>query len=212
MFRPRQTDADGRYEMPGFTPKEEGKDSAYAEAPGYSRAHCYPEEDGTADFALHSGDAAVGRILSADGEPVTDASVVLLGMTVESPGSRGADVGRTRSGPDGRFRIDRLRHDIAHTLLVEARGHAKLVVDVPPAVEEGGTADLGDQRIYASGTAIMFARKVCYCFVRPRRSFLELWIFLGRTVRAPQIRRSEASSRTKVRTRRWRPRRRRGGP
>jgi hypothetical protein len=59
-------------------------------------------------------------------------------------------------------------------------------------------AELGDQRIYASGTAIMFSRKVCYCFVRPRRSFLELWMFLGRTVRAPQIKRSEASSRTKV--------------
>ena len=59
-------------------------------------------------------------------------------------------------------------------------------------------AALGEQRIYASGTAIMFSRKVCYCFVRPRRSFLELWVFLGRTVRAPQIRRSEASSRAKV--------------
>ena len=59
-------------------------------------------------------------------------------------------------------------------------------------------ADLGEQRIYASHHSIMFARKACYAFVRPKRSVLELVVFLGRTVRAPQIRRAEASSRTKV--------------
>ncbi len=59
-------------------------------------------------------------------------------------------------------------------------------------------AELGEQRIYASGTAIMFSRKVCYFFVRPRRSFLEVWIFLGRTVHDPRIKRSVASSRSKV--------------
>jgi hypothetical protein len=59
-------------------------------------------------------------------------------------------------------------------------------------------AALGEQRIYASHHSIMFARKACYAFVRPKRSSLELVIFLGRTVRAPQIRRADASSRTKV--------------
>jgi hypothetical protein len=59
-------------------------------------------------------------------------------------------------------------------------------------------ADLGEQRIYASHHSIMFARKACYAFVRPRRSFLELVVFLGRTVRAPQIRRAEAASRTRI--------------
>src|SRR5216117_718592 len=47
----------------------------------------------------------------------------------------------------------------------------------------------GDQRIYASGTCIMFARRVCYFFVRPRRSSLEVCVFLGREVKAPQVRR-----------------------
>ena len=59
-------------------------------------------------------------------------------------------------------------------------------------------ADLGDQRIYASHNSIMFARKACYAFVRPKRTFLEVCIFLGRAVKAPQIRRSDASSKTKV--------------
>ena len=46
-------------------------------------------------------------------------------------------------------------------------------------------AAFGDQRIYASGTAIMFSRDSCYFFVRPRRSFLEVCVFLGRAVRGP---------------------------
>jgi hypothetical protein len=39
-------------------------------------------------------------------------------------------------------------------------------------------ADLGPQRIYASALSIMFARKVCYFYVRPKKTFLEVWIFL----------------------------------
>ena len=59
-------------------------------------------------------------------------------------------------------------------------------------------ADLGEQRIYASGTCIMFARDTCYAFVRPKKSLLELCIFLGREVKAPQIRRADRRSKTKV--------------
>jgi Domain of unknown function (DUF5655) len=39
-------------------------------------------------------------------------------------------------------------------------------------------AGLGAQRIYASALSIMFSRKVCYFFVRPKKTFLEVWIFL----------------------------------
>ena len=59
-------------------------------------------------------------------------------------------------------------------------------------------AAFGDQRIYASGTAIMFSRQSCYFFVRPRRSFLEVCVFLGRAVRAPQVRRVERKSTSKL--------------
>ena len=58
--------------------------------------------------------------------------------------------------------------------------------------------EIGEQRIYASGTCIMFSRRVCHFFVRPRRSFLEVCVFLGRTVKGPQVRRAVVSSRTKV--------------
>jgi hypothetical protein len=59
-------------------------------------------------------------------------------------------------------------------------------------------ADLGPQRIYASHKSIMFARRSCYCFVRPKRSFLELCVFLGRAVVAPQVRRVDRSSKSKL--------------
>src|SRR5437867_10193423 len=48
----------------------------------------------------------------------------------------------------------------------------------------------GDQRIYASGTCIMFSRESCYFFVRPKRSFLEVCVFLGRELKAPPVRRA----------------------
>ena len=59
-------------------------------------------------------------------------------------------------------------------------------------------ADFGEQRIYASHNSIMFSRKACYFFVRPKRSFLEVVFFLGRTLKAPRVRQTVAASRTKV--------------
>ena len=59
-------------------------------------------------------------------------------------------------------------------------------------------AELGEQRIYASHSSIMFSRKSCYFFVRPKKSFLEVCLFLGRAVKAPQIRRVDRTSKTKL--------------
>src|SRR5438132_12017320 len=78
-----------------------------------------------------------------------------------------------------------------------------LTADLPDDLREAWerlretAAALGDQRIYASGRAIMFSRKVCYFFVRPRTTTLEVAIFLGRSVKAPQVRRMDPKSRTK---------------
>src|SRR5215212_3467835 len=57
--------------------------------------------------------------------------------------------------------------------------------------------EFGEQRIYASHSSIMFSRKACHFFVRPKRKYLELVIFLGRTVRSPQIKKVVESSRAK---------------
>ena len=58
-------------------------------------------------------------------------------------------------------------------------------------------ADFGEQRIYASHKSIMFSRKSCYFFVRPKKSFLEVCVFLPRAVRHPKVRRVDASSKAK---------------
>ena len=57
---------------------------------------------------------------------------------------------------------------------------------------------LGDQRIYASHKSIMFARASCYFFVRPKKQFLEVVMFLGRALKAPQVKRTEEASKSKV--------------
>jgi hypothetical protein len=44
----------------------------------------------------------------------------------------------------------------------------------------------------------MFSRKSCYFFVRPKRSYLEVCVFLGRPVKAPQIRRVDPASKSKL--------------
>ena len=58
-------------------------------------------------------------------------------------------------------------------------------------------AGFGDQRIYASHHSIMFSRKSCYFFVRPKKNYLEVSIFLERAIKAPQIRRVDSASKTK---------------
>ena len=59
------------------------------------------------------------------------------------------------------------------------------------------SVELGEQRVYASHSSIMFARKACYFFVRPKRSFLEVVIFLGRVIKSPRIKKVVASSKAK---------------
>jgi hypothetical protein len=57
-------------------------------------------------------------------------------------------------------------------------------------------AELGEQRIYASHNSIMFARTSCYFFVRPKRTFLEVCVFLGRALKAPMCGTAPSTSKT----------------
>ena len=81
---------------------------------------------------------------------------------------------------------------------------AALTRELPEHVQEAyerlreTAAEFGEQRIYASHKCIMFSRKSCYFFVRPKRTFLEVCVFLGRRLKAPQVRRALPASKTKV--------------
>ena len=81
---------------------------------------------------------------------------------------------------------------------------AALTRDLPEDVKDAwerlreSAASFGEQRIYASLNSIMFSRKACYCFVRPKPKYLELCIFLGRPLKSPLVRRTMPASKTKV--------------
>src|ERR671919_3252747 len=79
-----------------------------------------------------------------------------------------------------------------------------LTRDLPEDLQEAWerlretAVSFGDQRIYASHKSIMFSRKSCYFFVRPKKNFLEVCVFLGRALKAPQVRRVDQASKSKV--------------
>jgi hypothetical protein len=56
----------------------------------------------------------------------------------------------------------------------------------------------GEQRIYASHHSIMFSRTSCYFFVRPKKRYLEVCVFLGRALKAPRVGRIDEASKSKV--------------
>jgi hypothetical protein len=80
---------------------------------------------------------------------------------------------------------------------------AALTRDLPEDLRDAwerlreSAVELGEQRVYASHHSIMFARTSCYFFVRPKRKYLEVVIFLGRALKAPQVRQVAESSKTK---------------
>lgn len=57
--------------------------------------------------------------------------------------------------------------------------------------------EFGEQRIYASLNSIMFSKKACYFFVRPKRGYLEVCVFLGRPLKSPIVRTTTPTSRVK---------------
>jgi len=54
-------------------------------------------------------------------------------------------------------------------------------------------SEFGDQRIYASHHSIMFSRSACYFFVRPKKKLLEIWFFLGKTLKPSRSRHTPGS-------------------
>jgi hypothetical protein len=93
---------------------------------------------------------------------------------------------------------DNEKHDCWTT--TEANLTADLSEDLMDAWERlrETASEFGEQRIYASHKSIMFSRKACYFFVRPKKKALEVWFFLGRTVKSPLIRKAVPSSKTKI--------------
>jgi len=94
---------------------------------------------------------------------------------------------------------------------VEVRGGARLLTTTENSPHQGPLEDLqdawerlretavsfGDQRIMPLATnPLMFSRKSCYFFVRPKRTFYEVCVFLGRRAEGT----SGASHRSRIKS------------
>lgn len=56
---------------------------------------------------------------------------------------------------------------------------------------------LGEQELRTSHRSIMFARKTCYAFIRPKKAFIELNIFLPKALKSELIKKVTPVSKTK---------------
>jgi hypothetical protein len=56
---------------------------------------------------------------------------------------------------------------------------------------------LGEQEMRTSHRSIMFARKTCYAFARPKKAFIELNIFLPKALESEYLKKVEPVSKTK---------------
>jgi hypothetical protein len=95
-----------------------------------------------------------------------------------------------------------IEHDEAHDCwtTTEAALTGDLSEDLQEAYERlrETAVEFGAQRIYASHHSIMFSRTSCYFFVRPKKNFLEVCIFLDRALKGPQVTRADEASKSKI--------------
>ncbi len=142
------TGADGTYRMEQWAPKQ-GRSDLSARAEGYVGLGIEVPEVGGVDFALRPGDAVTGRLVDASGDAVAEALVSVDSIQPSGPPSPALpmpiDYLSGPAGEDGRFLLRGLVHGTAyHRLTATADGHGRLLLEFPPAPEEGGTTDLGD--------------------------------------------------------------------
>lgn len=135
------TDRVGRYELRGMSHRAL---RLTATAEGFGLATMVvASEQSTADFALSPGDAAVGRVVGSGGEPVVGALVSAV-ASVHEGGVSKSDSRSTTSEDQGYFELGSLRTDLPHTLVVQAEGYGRTLIDFDHTTGEGGLVDLGE--------------------------------------------------------------------
>ncbi|MEW6745137.1 MAG: sigma-70 family RNA polymerase sigma factor [Planctomycetota bacterium] len=112
-------------------------------AQGYARQARRVPPQGEVIFELVRGDRVSGRVLSATHMPVYRARVTAFAFQLEDE-EYARELQSARSDEQGKFSLVDLRRDLAHTLVIEASGHARLHLDFDPHPEAAGQVDLGD--------------------------------------------------------------------
>jgi RNA polymerase sigma-70 factor (ECF subfamily) len=136
--RTATSDGNGEYRLTGFG--ELGVYELYARARGYGQAADSPAivdaRHRRLDFALQPARAASGRLVDADGRPVSGAYVAAVGRG----GPSEVDWSSAQSDAEGRFRCADLAASLRHALLVHHTHFATVVYDFP--LEERTTPEL----------------------------------------------------------------------
>jgi protocatechuate 3,4-dioxygenase beta subunit len=148
LRRTTRTDSSGAYVLRGFARNEHYE--VVARAPGYGRLERLAQQLGATsvrvelDFALLPARAARGRIVDPAGAPLEEAYVAGGATTWDEEGVQQVDWCTTRSAADGTFRLEDLRADLHHTLIVRRSGYGMAVLEFPPTEIDHSSIDLGD--------------------------------------------------------------------
>ena len=152
MYRPVETDSDGRYVFKGWvdgvrlSQDQDSRIHIHVTAGGYGRQDKNVPASGPLDFTLVPGDAARGRVVSAAGDPVANA--MITAAAGDTPRSQRIDNVSTESRADGTFELMSLRRDLSHTLVVAAPGHGRLLLDFDPHAPDAGVIEFGDVALF----------------------------------------------------------------
>lgn len=141
LLRPVPTDAEGRFRYPGWP--AEGISELTVVAEGYGRQAKVVPPEGEIEFALLPGDRATGRVLGRDGSPVEGARVGAVASRHEGR-QQEIDTRSATTGADGTFTLTSLRRDLPHTLVIQARGYGRCLLDFDGSLAEEGEIALGD--------------------------------------------------------------------
>ena len=135
LFKSAVSDAEGRFVYEGWG-HEAVLDSFWAIADGYALGQARIRTDAPAEFRLERGESIRGRIVDEAGGPVPGAYVAAVGVRDTH---HLLDLREGNSDLAGGFRLDALRADLPHTLVILQRGFGRTLLDFDP-----GLGDIGE--------------------------------------------------------------------
>jgi protocatechuate 3,4-dioxygenase beta subunit len=140
--RPVESDAEGRYVLPGWS----GVNilSVVAIADGYAREEAEVGALDAIDFRLRRGFEATGRVVDGAGKPVAGALVAFVASVFDrETRKQTTSLGDATADADGRFRVGGLDPRMGHVVIVTAEGlgRARVPLEAPGAAKP---VDVGD--------------------------------------------------------------------
>ena len=139
--RPTRTDADGRYEYPGWTGN--GRRSLVATAKGYGRVGQRVGASDELNFELPPAYEAHGRVIDATGKALSGVRVSAMASQFSNAGQE-TDSDTARSGEDGRFAFSSLHPKWPYTLTFQQHGFGRYLLDIDASLARDGVVGLGD--------------------------------------------------------------------